>query len=78
MRTVPLRRELGIEIFIIVKILSNLFEMLKNTFSSLFRNPVNHNFSEKFDFFNGFCEKLSKKEVHPKFWLSMGATSKEK
>ena len=51
MRMVPLRRELGIEIFMIIKILSKLFKMLKNTFSSLFRNPVNHNFSEKFDFF---------------------------
>ena len=69
MRMVPLRRELDIEIFTIVKILSKLFEMLKNTFSSLFRNPVNHNSSEKFDFFNGFCEKLSKKEENQQLSL---------
>ena len=65
MRLLPANGPFAIGVTIYVNIPLKWLKILKKTFTLAHRDPLNRNYSEKFDFLDVFCMKLSEKEDHP-------------
>ena len=78
MQIFPLHKGFGMGIFRFVYTPLKRLKMHENTPAIVPRDQWYHFFSEKFEFFNGFCEKISKRENYPILWSSMVATSKKR
>ena len=71
MRVWPVYGPFGIEISKDINLSLKWLKILKTTFSETPRSLWNRFFVEKFDFFHGFYEKLSKIEIYPNLWSSL-------
>ena len=70
----PVYGPFGIEIFRKLKMTLKWLKMLENTFSETPWDLWNRFLIEKFDFFHGFYEKLSKIEIYPNLLVRLRAS----
>ena len=77
MLTLPANEPFCLGVAIYMNIPLEWFEKLKKTFILAHGDPLNLNFSEKFDFLGVFCEKLSKKENHPNLYRLVVVMAKQ-